>query len=492
MEREKFRALLSPHTAVGQYMRHIEGEIHENLSRKEFVERWRPMIESHRAQIGTCFLSVILRTQGRRPEAFREALLCLSAQTDRDFEILLIGHKLDQKQRAFVESVLDEQAPEFRKQIRFLPFDEGNATVPLNYGYAQANGEYVMVFDDDDLVGEDCVEQYRLQAQKTPGTVLFRYTVSQKWCVSDPETGALRALEPPENTYCYDYDLLEQVYLNHCPPIGLAFPAYAFRDLGIIYDEQLTTTEDWDFLLRVVQYCGIATIGTVGAVYRRWTNAESSATVHQQDEWKKNYRLIQEKSNQSPMLLPPGYAMRISYIAQNYGIEPWSAMEGHRRRMIDLEQEIDSAREYMRKCEADIAQLREYAGRLEQNQNSGDAQKLQADIAELREYAAKLERERGDLLAYVQSLETAVAAAQEKQYIAKLEADITEMREYIAVLETAAAAKEEKQYISKLEADIAELKEYTAALEGRFHERDKSPGIRRHAQTIFKKENERK
>lgn len=397
MDLNRLSELLPEQTLACEYLRHINREIEENLCAEEYAGRWRKIIEEHRQHIGKYFLSVVMRTQGRRPEALREALLCLFAQDDQDFEVLLIGHKLDENQLSLVEDILAEQEPRFRERIRFLPFNEGNRTTPLNYGFAQANGEYIMIFDDDDLVMEDCVSAYRKQAEKTPGRVLYRYTVSQKWCVIDTDSGvqALRAQDMPEMGFCKDYDPLEQVYMNHCPPIGLAFPAFAFRDLGIIFDETLATTEDWDYLNRTVKYCGAASVNTVGAVYRLWTNAESSATVHAQEEWKENYHIIQGKMNSAPLLLPTGTTMRISDIVEMGGFETKEAAQEKQSLISRLQGELNEAKEYMKKCETDIALLHEHVQFLETRNVNAEGQryirKLEADIQELREYAIRLE-----------------------------------------------------------------------------------------------------
>ena len=66
------------------------------------------------------FLSVIIRTQGKREQGLREALLCLQAQECQDFEILLIAHKADEEHGKLIKEILEDQEEEFRKKIRFF------------------------------------------------------------------------------------------------------------------------------------------------------------------------------------------------------------------------------------------------------------------------------------------------------------------------------------------------------------------------------------
>lgn len=339
----RFAGCLPDSTAVGGYLSHLAAEIEQNRSAEAFRERWLPLMESHRANWGKCFASIVMRTQGRRPEALREALLCLYAQDDRDFEVLLIGHKLNAEQRRLIDDILEEQEDEFRSRIRFLPFDEGNRTTPLNYGFAQADGDYIMIFDDDDLVMEDWLSAFHEQAKKAPGTVLYRYAIAQSWSGINTPSGvkALRASGSPDPKHCRDYQPIDQIQMNNCPPIGLAFPAAAFRQLGVIFDETLATTEDWDYLTRVAKFTGVSSIAKVGAVYRLWTNEESSATVHKQEEWKTNYDIIQKKMDDMPLLLPAGSALRISRMVQDCQMANdivnsriWKASAPYRRFMI--------------------------------------------------------------------------------------------------------------------------------------------------------------
>lgn len=341
----RYQEYLPRTTAAGGYLYHLAEEIERNCSAKEYAERWRPMAQSQSEHWGKCFLTVLMRTQGRRPEALREALLCLYAQDDKDFEVLLIGHKLNEEQKTLVFSILDEQDPEFRSRIRYLPLDEGNRTTPLNFGFAQAHGEYISIFDDDDLVMEDWVARFHAAAKETPGAVIYRYVISQKWRGVETQWNekALRAEDKPNTMYCKDYWLLDQLRMNNCPTLGLAFPAAGFRHLGLIFDETLTTTEDWDYQLRIVKYFGAVSVPQIGAIYRLWTNEESSATEHKKEEWDANYRRIQDKLKEMPILLPAQAAMRAGGMTEENKMAQeiinsriWKATEPYRRFMIWL------------------------------------------------------------------------------------------------------------------------------------------------------------
>lgn len=63
------------------------------------------------------FLSVVTRTQGRRLDTLRDALLCLSAQSDQDFEVVVVGHRLDPERILAVERVIEDVHPGMRSRI---------------------------------------------------------------------------------------------------------------------------------------------------------------------------------------------------------------------------------------------------------------------------------------------------------------------------------------------------------------------------------------
>lgn len=305
--------LFSESTLTGEYLLWLADLLKTSRENPLFCDSYKPIIDANRAQRGSVFASVVMRTQGRRPEALREALLCLFAQSEQDFEVLLIGHKLKEKEKALVEQILEEQEPEFRKKIRYLPLDYGTRTTPLNYGFAHAHGEYIMILDDDDLVFENWIHNFKEAAEEHPGTLLHSYVFAQQWDVIETEQAdaALRACKAPETKYCVDFDFINELTENVCPLMSLAFPAKVFRSWGLIFDETLTTTEDWDYMMRLAFVTGVTDIQEPSAIYRIWTNTESSATIHSPDEWQKNYTTIRKKLRQMPLVLRKGDAFTI-------------------------------------------------------------------------------------------------------------------------------------------------------------------------------------
>ncbi|MDR0837622.1 MAG: glycosyltransferase family 2 protein [Propionibacteriaceae bacterium] len=260
------------------------------------------------------FLSIVTRTQGTRPVALKDVLLCLTGQTDTDFELLIMGHKLTPEGRKSLDQIIGETPAWLQARIRLIPVDDGNRTRPLCVGYESARGSYIATLDDDDLVFDNWVEVFRELAKAHPGTVIHANCVAQNWEQTTDAHGrkGLRAAAPPDTIYCIPFNYLNQLATNYCPPVSFALPAHAYQELGIRFDETLTTTEDWDLLMRTVRQCGVSDSDSVTSIYRLWVNAENSHTVHDAKEWDTNYRRIRDKFMSEPWVLPPGYTDQIA------------------------------------------------------------------------------------------------------------------------------------------------------------------------------------
>lgn len=313
---------------VNRYIKKLKEKLDDNGKKKTFVRAYLPckmgseeLVESKVTLSSTPFLTIITRTQGKRPEGLSEVLLSLSAQTDGDFELLIIGHKLEPENKKVVEEVIENAPDSLRKKIKFMGLDYGSRGTPLNIGFEAASGDYIVTLDDDDIVLDHWVETFHELAKKNPGTILYSYGVTQDWKVisTEDKRQALRATSGYGSNYCKDFNYLQQMNTNHCPLLGLAFPKYVYKELGIRFDESLDTTEDWDFLMRSSFLCGVSSAPQVTFIYRLWKNAESSATLHTKEEWEENRLKIIKKFDEEFLLLPKGTASKVNkLIAENH------------------------------------------------------------------------------------------------------------------------------------------------------------------------------
>ncbi|MDE3087412.1 MAG: glycosyltransferase family 2 protein, partial [Acidobacteriota bacterium] len=232
---------------------------------------------------GGPFLSVLVRTQGRRQATLQETLLSLAAQDSEDFEVLLLAHDVAPDRREVLEVLVAEFHPSFSRRVRVVPVDGGGRSRPLNAGAAVAAGRYLAVLDDDDLAFAGWVSGFEAAAGRAPGHVV-RTSVAVQVATARPgawdgqdgyEVTTALALDYPPR-----FDFLDHVDDNRTPINGYAVPRALVTALGQGWDESLPVLEDWDLLLRAASLCGVEDTATVGALLRSWMDSASSKTEH--------------------------------------------------------------------------------------------------------------------------------------------------------------------------------------------------------------------
>lgn len=257
-----------------------------------------------------CFLTVVTRTQGRRPHLLGEVLAGLAAQTDRDFEVVVVRHRTTSAEADRVDALVATQ-PEWM-DIRVLDVDQPGRSVPLNAGFEAARGSYVAIHDDDDLARPEWVATFRALAAEHAGQVLRAVAVRQH-VVAREVDGDVHAEQQGDldRPWPATFSFLDHLLVNSTPPISVAFPRAVFADLGERFDESLDTTEDWDFLMRTAGLVGVACSPAETSLYRWWVEGASSRTAHSEDEWDANHRVVQARLDDRILLLPRGSVSRL-------------------------------------------------------------------------------------------------------------------------------------------------------------------------------------
>ena len=249
------------------------------------------------------FLSIVTRTHGKRFHTLTDVFCCLSAQECDDFEHIIVAHNLDTAAQAQLTALIEAQIPAYRARIRVVPVRGGNRTRPINAGFEAARGHYVSILDDDDIVFANWIEAFREQALRTPGRMLRAASVRQEYEeVTVNGLRASRAVSGMHDEYGRLYDHMQHLHGNVTPPVSVAFPRYVFSELHQKFDETLTTTEDWEYIVRCTSMVGAGSIEEITCIYRWWNKAYSSRTDHTQTEWDENYARIMERLCDHPYI----------------------------------------------------------------------------------------------------------------------------------------------------------------------------------------------
>ncbi len=269
-------------------------------------------------QVERPFLSIVTRTQGTRLHTLREVFVALAGQTDTDFELVVLGHRLTLEGQKAIERAIDDNPKWLREKTRLIRVDYGNRTTPLNIGFEQARGQYISILDDDDLPFGHWVETFHKLAKANYGRILRASCVRQE--VKNVDVlgkSGLRAIGSPLKMYASEFDWVDHLQENQTPPVSLAFPCGVFHHLHERFDESLTTTEDWDYLMRTAGVVGVASSPEITSIYRWWNMEQSSRTEHPSSEWITNYHQVLRKLDSTVNIIPVGVVSRIRQLFEH-------------------------------------------------------------------------------------------------------------------------------------------------------------------------------
>ncbi len=287
----------------------IDDLLRQQSIESEFAERLRAVKSAlTTSEDARPFLSVLLRTQGRRIEPLKDALLCLSGQTDEDFEVILIDHAAEPEDAAEVRAIVAHQRPSFRSRIQVIDVKGGTRATPLNVAVKAANGRYLAVYDDDDLVFGNWVEEFHTASRFGEGRLVRSIVATQKVRPESWANGAagFRSLSWPKAEYAKTFDQLAHLRSNHSPFMSWAFPEVLFSKFGLEFDEKLSVCEDWDMILRGSLLCGVDQADSLTAIYRRWEGGASSYTAHSTTAWRESEARVITKLDRGSVIFPPG------------------------------------------------------------------------------------------------------------------------------------------------------------------------------------------
>lgn len=309
-------AAASSFTPLGQLLRRVRDGADEFGLVTDFVRAYAPTVRRATARqlpAPSCFLSVIIRSQGGRGQHLLEALTCLAAQTDDDLEVLVMVHDGDPGAIDRVEAVVDLFDSGFARRVRVIRVEGGRRGEPLARGLAAARGAYAAFLDDDDHVTGHWVEAFREGAIAAPGSVIrsqcgeqhYRYVTAPHAIAEWEATSAFSV------TFGSDWDFIEHLYSNRTPIHSFAVPLATVQRLGVTVDGETPILEDWGLLLRMAELCGVHDTGEVTAIYQRWAADDRSHVVITPDVWAACRTLVLEDLAAAPMVVPRGAALRL-------------------------------------------------------------------------------------------------------------------------------------------------------------------------------------
>jgi len=182
---------------------------------------------------GTMQVSIIIRTEGRRPETLRRALDSVLAQTHRGVEALVVGDGVD-------------ALPGLQGRARFIAIAKSGRSAAGNAGLAQASGEALGFLDDDDELFPDHCARLAAALQAAPAAIAA-YAGAE-------EIRHLDSLLPWRRTIAIRHPAQPfsraRLWAGNTMPIqAVLFRRAAYENFGGL-DPALDALEDWDLWLR--------------------------------------------------------------------------------------------------------------------------------------------------------------------------------------------------------------------------------------------------
>lgn len=327
--------MFEPKATLGMFLRQVRDAADGHGEVNQFVRRYHRGAARRPAAVDAeaPFLSVVLRTQGKRPDSLLDVLCCLGAQTDLDFEVVLVVH--DSSRARDVRELVDLFEGNLAHRVRVVPCDGGTRSRPANVGLRAATGEYVVFLDDDDFITANWVENIREGARTAPGKVIRWWAAEQHRTWYDEDSLAAHAATGPLTPqYAKKFDMTRHIRQNETPFHCFSFPR-ALVELGFEFDEALTVCEDWEFLVRAASFCGVHDTEQMTSVYNKWSDRASSHAVAS-DEWLVMRSVVHVALDERPLLLPPGSVRDLDRKLEQ--------LELGRHRIEALEAEIASVR----------------------------------------------------------------------------------------------------------------------------------------------------
>ncbi len=258
------------------------------------------------------FLSVVVRTQGRRLITLEDNLTSLAAQTNRDMEVIVCCHGISDAQYVEVTGVISRLPSWLVAKTRAIRVEGGGRAHPLQAGVTAARGRYVAFLDDDDLALCHWVDEFAKLVELHPGAVVRAGCATHSIDEEPWDCGVgYRQTGPTQTLYPLAFDLLDHMVENSTPNCSVAIPRSCFADLGVSFDDDLPVLEDWDVLLRASLLCGLAGTPEVTSLYRRWRRGYASHVEHPEVQWEHATMAVRGRVDAKPFLVPPGTLSRV-------------------------------------------------------------------------------------------------------------------------------------------------------------------------------------
>jgi glycosyltransferase involved in cell wall biosynthesis len=226
--------------------------------------------------------SVIIPTYNR-PESLKEAIQSVLRQEYTYFEIIVINDG-----GVDVQGVIN--GLNAGKKIRYINHEKNRGLAAArNIGIRIANGKYIAYLDDDDIFYPSHLD------------ILVNFLESNEFKVAFTE--ACRAYQTKENgkyiiskrdiPYAVDF-CEDQILINNMMPVLCVMHEKSCLDEVGLFDESLTTHEDWDLWIRMSRKFRFAHIADLTCEFR-WREDRTTMSSAKREDFLWTMEIIHKK-----------------------------------------------------------------------------------------------------------------------------------------------------------------------------------------------------
>jgi glycosyltransferase involved in cell wall biosynthesis len=257
-------------------------------------------------------VSVIIRTQLRRPASLIGAVRSVMQQLRPAAEILIVVHGADQTTASTmheqVRALLIAELDSDHRMVRIVEAIGRRRGHPINVGFAAALGDMVVLLDDDDVALPDWISTFVETASEVDEPMVIRAhseELAVRWVMSAAGHHKFVTVGKAQPSEQQPLSLPRLLFRCRSTPASVAYPRLLLDQLGIRADEELELFEDWDLLTRAAQAAGYVDVSTVTSQYRLDLDGGSIST-EDDDAVNRSYVRMRKRLDQQPLILPPG------------------------------------------------------------------------------------------------------------------------------------------------------------------------------------------
>ncbi|MGA2297763.1 MAG: glycosyltransferase, partial [FCB group bacterium] len=238
-------------------------------------------------------VSVIIPTYNR-PELLKNAINSVLSQTFQDFEIIVINDC-----GTDISNVIQSFNTYKIKYVRHET-NKGLAAA-RNTGIANSTGKYISYLDDDDLYYPEHLQTLVEFLENNDFQVAYTDSYNAKQII---KVGVLQTISR-ELVYSRDFNLAQLMVNNYIPVLCIMHEKKCLEKCGL-FDEQLSSHEDWDLWIRMGLHFPFSHIKKVTCEFSSRDDGSTMSSGKRKDMYRTNlivYKKSEEFVKQYPHIV---------------------------------------------------------------------------------------------------------------------------------------------------------------------------------------------